>query len=226
MAKILIVDDDQEMLGLFRTRLADGYEISETSNPEAALILALQQKPDCIILDLSMPKLTGFELCRTLSSLSATSLIPILVVSGKPSWMYKDFCLNLGAREYFEKPVDFISLRERVAEAVKQQHPERRAQRRALLGVMLKLKVMDETGNRQEFLTVTEDVSAEGFLCACSAELQSDGIVEVSMMGGGPERKVGRARVVRVERPGTLVRRYGFQFVEKPCNWILAENDS
>ena len=225
-AKLLIVDDDQEMLKMFRTRLADGYEISETSNSETAFVLALQHKPDCIILDLSMPKLTGFELCRSLRDLSATSLIPIFIVTGKPSWMYQAFCLKLGATEYFEKPVDFVCLRERLAEVVKQRRPERRAQRRLRLGMILKLKVIDEKRNRQEFLTVSEDVSGEGFLCACSAELPPDGIVEVSVMRGGLEHKVGRARLVRVEQPSTPARRYGFQFIEKPCNWILSNNGS
>lgn len=110
MAKLLIVDDDPTQLDLYRTRLADSYEIIQSTDSEAAFALAFQHKPDCIVLDLSMPNFSGFELCRALATLSSTSLIPIIVISGKPAWMYKDFCLSLGATEYFEKPVNFSYL--------------------------------------------------------------------------------------------------------------------
>ena len=225
MAKLLIVDDDPAQLNLYRTRLADSYEIIDTCNSEAAFALALQHKPDCIILDLSLPHFSGFELCRALGLLSSTSLIPILVISGRPARMYEDFCLNLGAKEYFEKPVNFVRLRERLTEVLKHEHQERRFKRRAQLGVMLKLKLIGDNGNRKEFLTVSEDVSADGFLCACPTELCSGAILEVSMIGGGRERKVGHARMVRVEWSGTPAQRYGFQFVEKPKDWIFAEDD-
>jgi CheY-like chemotaxis protein len=223
MAKIMIVDDDQKMIDLFRSRLGGSHEVTETVDSETALTLAIKHKPDCIILDLSMPGFTGFELCRTLSSLSSTSRIPLVVVSARPSWMYKEFCMNLGAREYFEKPVDFARLREYLSGVTKQQYPERPAQRRAQLGFMLKLRVTEEGGNRQEFLTVSEGVSASGFLCICPADLRPGTIVEVSLTGGGQERRVGLARMVRVDRLGTPARRYGFQFVETPSDWILNE---
>ncbi|MGC2332406.1 MAG: response regulator, partial [Candidatus Acidiferrales bacterium] len=65
MAKILIVDDDADMRNLHKMRLNDSYEILETEDPEEALGLALEHKPAAILLDLMMPRLSGFELCHT-----------------------------------------------------------------------------------------------------------------------------------------------------------------
>jgi DNA-binding response OmpR family regulator len=226
--KILIVDDDEGMVSLFRTRLADSYELIETGDSEEALAISLKHKPDCIIVDLSLPKVGGLELCRTLTSLSTTSPIPIFVISARPASTYKDLCLSNGASEYFEKPVDFTRLRTRLSEVAKTQRRERRYQARARLELRLKLKVMDERGNAQEFLTVTEDVSARGFLCPCSGKLEPDTIVEVFVVAGGLEREAGRARVAHVKWSGTPAQRYGFQFVEEPKGWIPSweSNDS
>ncbi len=221
MSRILIVEDEPAMRELLRERLRDCYEVMDTGDPSEALALVLQHKPDCILLDLMMPNFSGFELCQTLSSLSATRLIPIFIVSANPAVEYKTFCLSLGAKEYIEKPVDFSALKTRLAEVLKTKQVERRTEIRARLRVMLKLKGTDTRGVALELPAVTEDVSASGFLCACQALLQTGAIVEVFLTGDGMERRVGRARVARVELPNTPGQRCGFQFVEKPRDWIL-----
>jgi len=218
---ILIVDDDEAMRGLMRERLEDAYKIIDTGNPEDALSLALQSKPDCILLDLMMPEFSGFELCQTLASLSFTRLIPIFVITGEPAARYKDSCMNLGAKEYFEKPLNFGQLRSRLAAVLESKQHERRAEVRVRLRALLKLRGTDTSGRKFELLTTTDDVSASGFLCGCHALLERDAIVEVWLRSGGVELQVGRARMVRVEWPNTAWQRHGFRFVEKPHDWIL-----
>ena len=221
MPLILIVDDDEAMRGLIRERLEDAYKIIDTGNPEGALSLALQSKPDCILLDLMMPEFSGFELCQTLASLSFTRLIPIFVITGEPAARYKDSCMNLGAKEYFEKPLNFGQLRARLAAVLESMQHERRAEVRVRLRALLKLRGTDTSGRKFELLTTTDDVSASGFLCGCHALLERDAIVEVWLRSGGVELQVGRARMVRVEWPNTAWQRHGFRFVEKPHDWIL-----
>ncbi len=221
MPLILIVDDDEAMRGLIRERLEDAYKIIDTGNPEGALSLALQSKPDCILLDLMMPEFSGFELCQTLASLSFTRLIPIFVITGEPAARYKDSCMNLGAKEYFEKPLNFGQLRSRLAAVLESKQHERRAEVRVRLRALLKLRGTDISGRKFELLTTTDDVSASGFLCGCHALLERDAIVEVWLRSGGVELQVGRARMVRVEWPNTAWQRHGFRFVEKPHDWIL-----
>jgi PAS domain S-box-containing protein len=220
--KILVVDDDEEIVSLFRARLADSFEVIATGDSEEAIALSLKHKPDCILVDLSLPKVGGLELCRTLKSLSTTSPIPIFVISGEPASAYRDLCLNNGATEYLEKPLNFTMLRTRLSQISNTQRRERRYQARARLSLTLKLKVIDEKGTALEFVTATEDVSARGFLCPCPGNLAPDTIVDVFVVTAGLEREAGRARVAHVKWPGTPAQRFGFQFLEEPRGWIPA----
>jgi response regulator RpfG family c-di-GMP phosphodiesterase len=220
MQKILIVDDDPAMRGLMRKRLADTYEIIDTGNPEQALGLALEHKPDAILLDLMMPKFSGFELCQSFHSLSYTGLIPIFVISGESAAKYREHCQNLGATAYFEKPVDFPELKRSLAAELLNKRPERRSSVRVRMRLTLKLRGTNAAGNQFVELTATENVCAEGFLCNCAQALIKNAIIEVFLVGE-TERYVGRARVVRQESPGTPWQRYGFQFQEKNLEWVL-----
>ena len=220
MPKILIVDDDDSMRGLMKKRLSDTYEIVDTGDPEQALGLALEHKPDAILLDLMMPKFSGFELCQSFHSLSYTSLTPLFVISGESAAKYKEHCENLGATAYFEKPVNFQELKRRLAEELQTRRTERRSEVRVRMRIVLKLRGTDANGKQFEESVATENVSASGFLCNCNQSLTQDGVVEV-FLTGGTERFAGKARVVRKEAPGAPWQRYGFQFVEKTLEWVL-----
>ncbi len=220
MQKILIVDDDQAMRNLMKMRLADTYEVINTGDPEQAIGLTLEHKPDAILLDLMMPKFSGFELCQSLRSLSYTALIPIFVITGESGAKYKEHCQNLGATGYFEKPVDFKELKNRLSVELQEKKPERRAHVRVRMRIALKLRGTDASGRQFEEITTTDNVSAGGFLCNCMSSLLKDTIVDV-ILASGAERFVGRARVVRKESSGTPWQRYGFQLKEKTHDWVL-----
>lgn len=221
MARILVVEDDKVMRELLREHLKDAFEVIETGDASEALALALQHKPDGILLDLMLPEFSGFELCQTFASLSQTRLTPIFVITSKPAAEYKEFCLNLGAAEYIEKPVDFARLKMLLDAALDTKPLERRSERRVYLHVILKLKGTDAEGRPFEILTAADDVSASGFQASCSAPLGTGSVVDV-FLKTGPDRHVGRASVVRTEWDGMPWQRYGFQFIDKPSQWILA----
>src|SRR5580704_6186465 len=138
MQKVLVVDDDDSMRGLIRLNLKGAYEVVDTGEPEQALALALEHKPDAILLDLRMPKFSGFDLCRTFSSLSKTQLIPIFVVSGHQEPSTAEALKELGASGFFEKPIDFDALRARLSK-VKRQIAVPRSEVRVQLSITLKL---------------------------------------------------------------------------------------
>src|SRR5208282_5146080 len=220
MAKILVVDDDADMRNLHKMRLSDTYEILETEDPEEALGLALEHKPTAILLDLMMPRLSGFELCHTLHTLSYTSRIPIFVITGESAAKYKQHCEGLGASAFFEKPVDYKELKKKLAEALQTNQPERRAHVRVKMRVVMKLRGKDSTGKPFEISTVTENLSPGGFLAGCTATLNQGDVVEVFVVGDG-ERFAGRAKAVRCEARGAPWQRYGFQFLETTSEWVL-----
>jgi DNA-binding response OmpR family regulator len=220
MPRILIVDDDQAVRGVLRERLEDLYEVVDTGDPAEALELALQMKPDCIMLDLMMPKFSGFELCQTLASLSYTQHIPVFIISGEPKVQYETFCQGIGAVAYFEKPIDFDELRARLATVLSTQIKEHRAEVRVRLGVTLKLKGTDAHGANFEVITQTENVSSTGFRCVCTAPLKVGSIVSVSKVNN-PDEFVANARVIWVDSrnaPGPVS---GFRFIDKPRQWVL-----
>lgn len=219
MPKVLIVDDDDAMRGMVRMRLAGAFEVIDTGDPEQALALTLEHKPDAVLLDLMMPKFSGFELCQSLRSLSYTSRIPIFVITGESGAKYKEHCTQLGATAFFEKPVDFQALKTALANELGTTRPERRAHVRVRMRLALKLKGSDAMGAPFEESVTTENISAGGFLCTCPASLVKDAVVEVFMVGG-TVRSVGRAQVVRKEVFSPWPR-YGFRFVEKNSEWVL-----
>jgi DNA-binding response OmpR family regulator len=218
MLKLLTVDDDEAILKVMKIRLSNAYELICTKDPEQALGLALEHKPDAILLDLMMPKVSGFELCQSFRSLSHTSQIPIIVITAERETKYKEHCANLGSVAYFEKPVDFDELKRTLTAKIEAKRPNRRTHVRVRLRLPLKLGGIDSSGRTFEEITTTENVSAAGFLCDCVSALAKDSVLKV-ILSGSCERYAGQAQVVREESSGTTGHRYGFKLLEKTLTW-------
>jgi len=223
MPKVLVVDDDETVRRMLRMRLADTYEIVDTGDPEQAVALTLEHKPDAVLMDLMMPGFSGFELCQTLHTLSYTSRIPIFVVTGESGTKYKEHCASLGAKGFFQKPIDFAALKATLATEMRTKLPERRKHKRVQMRVLLRLRGVGADGRTFEQLTTTENISAGGFLANCTATLVKGTPVEVFLTAGGQERFAGRAQAVRKESPGSPWQRYGFQFLETTSDWVLQD---
>jgi len=223
MAKLLIVDDDQAMLRLYRARFPEGWELIPTDEPEQTLALALEHKPDAILLDLMMPKFSGLQLCESLHTLSYTSRIPIFVVSGYGAAQYKEQCEKLGARAFFQKPVNFNALKSALADEIQGKQSERRAQARIRMRLPIKLRGKDITGENFEEWSETDNVSARGFLCGCNVSLWEGATVEV-FLEGPTERFAGLAQVVRLESGDKAQKRWGFHLDEVTSEWVIQES--
>ena len=113
--RILVVDDQPMNVDILRTRLAvHGYEILTAADGEEALQVATEAQPDLILLDVMMPKLDGFEVCRRLKANATLPFMPIILVTAKAD--SKDIVAGLeaGGDEYLTKPVDQAALVARV----------------------------------------------------------------------------------------------------------------
>jgi CheY-like chemotaxis protein len=221
MKKLLIVDDDEVLRKLMELRLSDSYDILSTGEPEQALALALEYQPNAILLDLRMPKYSGYELCQTLTSFSRTQAIPIVVVSGEAGADTKEHCKQLGAAAYFEKPIDFEALQICLSKLAQERTYTPRNEVRVRLRVTLKLRGKDTQGDNFEEFAITENVSVQGFLCGCKRSVSVHSIVEVYLAIDQTTEYVGKAEIVYCNGEVIPVYRYGCRFVEKTGKWVL-----
>ena len=211
MQRLLLVDDDDSMREAIKDRLSHSYEVVDTGVAESALALTLEYRPDAILLDLTMPGLSGFELCRALSSLTFTQQIPIFVISGEDE-RNRNYCENLGASGFFTKPIDFEKLEAQLERVVQPKKAERRADVRVPLVVVLQLKGQSRGGRYFDVRVATENVSKGGFLCTSTCLLEDATTVAVSLCGER-ELDLGFAQLVRIVRNDKRNPRYGFQFI-------------
>jgi DNA-binding response OmpR family regulator len=100
---ILLVDDEPSIIRLSRMYLErEGYRVREAGDGETALEMAESQRPALIVLDVMLPKLDGFEVCRKLRA--AQNQIPILMLTARDEDIDKILGLELGADDYLTKP--------------------------------------------------------------------------------------------------------------------------
>jgi len=220
MGKLLVVDDDAALRRLMRLELSDTYEVIDSGEPEQGLAIALESRPDAILLDLRMPKYSGYELLQTFTSFSHTQKIPVIVVSGEAGSQTKEHCKQLGAAGYFEKPIDFDALRVCLRQVAKHRQDPPRSEVRVRLRVPLKLRGLTDHGAQMEELATTENVSMSGFLCVSTGAFAVNSNLSVFLTNPG-EKYVGKVRVVHSDSQGSTLRRYGCVFTEKTGPWVL-----
>jgi adenylate cyclase len=114
-ARILVVDDNETNRDILVTRLEKhGYELLQAANGEEALASVKQNLPDLLLLDVEMPKLDGFEVCRRLKNDPSLPFIPIILCTARAASQDVVTGLDAGADEYLTKPVDQGALVARV----------------------------------------------------------------------------------------------------------------
>lgn len=117
MAKILVAEDERDIRDLVSFTLQyAGYDVISASNGEEALQLALKEKPDLILSDVRMPKMTGYEVCKRLKADPEMQHIPVVFLSAKGQEAEVQTGLAVGATDYLLKPFAPDQLMARVAE--------------------------------------------------------------------------------------------------------------
>jgi len=121
MAKILIAEDERDIreLIIFTLRYG-GFEVIAVSNGEEAVDAARRENPDLILLDVRMPKLTGYDACRRLKADPLLRQIPVVFLSAKGQEAEVQIGIEAGAIEYILKPFSPDMLNKRVGELLKQ----------------------------------------------------------------------------------------------------------
>ena len=110
-AVILAVDDTPENLDTVKSILVPDYIVKAAINGMVALKIAGRKPPDLILLDIMMPGMDGYEVCRQLKSDSSTAHIPVIFLSGDQDSSSKAKGLELGAADFVTKPIDPVILK-------------------------------------------------------------------------------------------------------------------
>lgn len=109
---ILVVDDEEPIVDILRFNLKkEGYDVLEAYDGESAVKIALEENPDLILLDVMLPKMDGFTVCRTLRERLST---PILMITAREEEVDKVLGLAIGADDYITKPFSIRELMARV----------------------------------------------------------------------------------------------------------------
>ncbi len=112
MAEILLIDDDREVLEINRKYLTgEGFTVYTADSPRKGIAYAKKLSPDCILLDVMLPEMDGYEVCRRIRSFSA---VPVLFLTGRGTEDDKIDGLTSGGDDYIVKPYSLRELKARI----------------------------------------------------------------------------------------------------------------
>jgi signal transduction histidine kinase len=139
--RILIVDDSEANRHLLSTKLeSDGYEVEGASNGLECLKKVDTFKPDLILLDVMMPRMNGYEVCKKLKAKEETRYIPVVMLTARTELEDKMMGLELGAEDYMTKPFSLLEVSARVKSLLRMrefQSKLRESEKMAALGEMV-----------------------------------------------------------------------------------------
>lgn len=105
--KVLVVDDEKDIVDLLKYNLEkeNEFEVTTAYNGKEALDAVQNEKPDIILLDIMMPELNGFEVCKRLKSDPSNAKIPVIFLTAKENEIDEIVGLEIGADDYIQKPI-------------------------------------------------------------------------------------------------------------------------
>ena len=122
MARVLVVDDEKLIVKGIRFSLEqDGYEVDCAYDGEEALSYARENTYDIVLLDIMLPKLTGFEVCQQIREFSN---VPIIMLTAKGDDMDKILGLEYGADDYITKPFNILEVKARIKAIMRRTEPK------------------------------------------------------------------------------------------------------
>lgn len=148
--KILIVDDEQEIASIVRSYLEkEGYQVILASDGKSALMQVERQSPDLVILDLMLPEISGWDVCR---AIRRKSNLPVIMVTARDEVADRIVGLELGADDYVNKPFDPKELVSRVKAVLRRSQPPPKTM----------LRVRDLTIDTEKRLLYRGDIAING----------------------------------------------------------------
>ena len=147
-ATIMVIDDLHENIDLIKTFfINDSYNFISATNGEQAISIISETPPDIILLDIMMPGMDGFEVCKRLKDNHSTRFIPIIMVTGMHDHKSKLKGIETGADDFITKPIDIFELKARVASLlrVKEYTDQLQSAEQIMFNIALSLEMKDPT---------------------------------------------------------------------------------
>lgn len=115
-SKVLIVDDNHQNLELLEAYLEDAANITtlRATNGQECLKVVRDEKPDLVLLDIMMPNMSGYEVCKAIRADAATKELPIILVTALHEMADIELGMDLGANDFLTKPVNRVDLLSRI----------------------------------------------------------------------------------------------------------------
>lgn len=153
--KVLVVDDEKLIVkGLKFSLEQDGYEVDCAYDGEEALEMARSSEYDIILLDIMLPKLTGFEVCQQLRE---TSDVPVIMLTAKGDDMDKILGLDYGADDYITKPFNVLEVKARMKAILRRSKSDRTKKQPADEGSVIVVGDLKlDTANRRAYIEGVE----------------------------------------------------------------------
>ncbi|WP_333023606.1 PleD family two-component system response regulator [Wolbachia endosymbiont of Pentidionis agamae] len=164
-AKILVVDDVLSNVKLLKAKLtAEYYTVVVAYDGQEAIDLVIEEQPDIILLDVMMPKIDGFQVCKQLKNNPLTTHIPIVMVTALHDAEDRVHGINAGADDFLTKPIDDISLFARIKSLMRLKtvidELRLRGETNADIGIVMKDNIMDYSNQISDasILVIDEDI--------------------------------------------------------------------
>jgi len=116
---VLIVDDEQPIRSLVRRLLGDMYIVLEAADGKAGVEAAQKRKPDIILMDILMPKMSGYAALRTIKTDPVTKEIPVVMLTGLGNELDKKLAKQMGADGYITKPFSLKDIKKTIGKLLK-----------------------------------------------------------------------------------------------------------
>jgi putative two-component system response regulator len=155
---VLIVDDTEANVDILVEALGEDYEITVAMDGPSALELAAEQAPDIILLDIMMPDMDGYEVCRRLKADAATADIPIIFLTAMTEIESKTKGFKLGAVDYVTKPFELLEVKARLRTHLALRLAQLELSRQ---NEILEIKVQARTRE----LSLTQEATIEAMAC-------------------------------------------------------------
>src|ERR1051325_5371344 len=186
-ARVLVVDDVELNVKLLEAKLSSEYfEVIVADNAPTALEPAESELPDIILLDIMMPRMDGFEVCRRLKANPRTADIPVVMVTALSDVADRLRGLESGADEFLTKPVNDTALFARVRSLVRL--------KRMMEELRLREEVCRQFGNSEDQVAAPEETGNARILLLAENDPAAPRIIETLEPGAVAARSVDRAR--------------------------------